>query len=73
MAVKFQGGRAVNVNTAAIQVSADLERAAVALDKASRQLKVAANGDAALMRASAKADSLRAAVWELSALVKREA
>lgn len=60
MAMKFKGGRAVNVNTAAITISADLERAAVALDKASRQLKVASDGDAELMRASAKADALRA-------------
>lgn len=71
--MKVQGGRMIQVNTSAIQVSADLERAAVAIDKASRQLKVAAGGNAALMRASAKADALRASVWELSAMIKKEA
>jgi len=73
MAVKYQGGRAVPTNTAAIQVSADLERIASSLDAVSRRLKVASAGNPAMMRAAVKADSLRAEVWALSGLVKREA
>ena len=58
-------------NTQAIQVSADVERLAIGLDKASRQLKVAAAGDAKLLQLAAKAADLQSQVWELSAAIKR--